>query len=552
MVWGTVIIWPFLLAVVISTHAYDPEIDGYNPPSCSKGEYKLSPHNSCKKFYQCKNGRVSIRVCSMLQKFDRKGLKCKYTWNVHCKNIIPKQKPTTTETPFIEHPTSTAAPDITTQSGKTWDTPAPPYSTPAAIERKSLGRAGVSETTPAPGAVTTTESSSSTPASNATSSTTPAPEKLTTPAPGEASSTTPACEAATTTPAPEGQTTPATGEVSSTTPAGGEAVTTPAPEGQTTPAPVEGSSTTPATGEGTTTTPTPDGQTTPIAGETSSTTPASGVAGTTTPRSRSSLGRSGVPEPSSTTTESATASSTTPDSRSAIDSLYHSSTPSPSSNATRPSPQCPSTGWHRYPHADCWRFYECLEGVLAEVSCYPLQTFDKSTGRCDWSWKVNCHAKSKLPVLPNTQPEVPSFGYRPPSCPASGAKKAPHNDCWKFYDCQDGELSVQQCLPLQRFNRKTLTCEFTMKVNCDALPPSSVEQPGAGGRSPVPPIPVCPASSTVVAAETDCGKYWKCSSGHASLASCGSLQRFSRNTKKCEWLWTGVDCDKRRNELYFF
>lgn len=92
-------------------------------------------------------------------------------------------------------------------------------------------------------------------------------------------------------------------------------------------------------------------------------------------------------------------------------------------------------------------------------------------------------------------------------------------------------------------------------MDCDALPTNStrVEQPGAGGRSPVPPIPVCPSTgSSKLAAETDCSKFWSCDQGHATLDSCGSLSRFSRAGKTCQYLWTGVDCDTRRNELYFF
>ncbi|KAJ1530374.1 hypothetical protein ONE63_005283 [Megalurothrips usitatus] len=296
MACGTVMIWPFLLAAVMSASAYNPEVDGYNPPACHKGDFKLAPHNSCKKFYECRNGHVREKLCSMLQKFDRVHLRCRYVWQIKCRDIHPKHQPTT------EKPTTTSVPpvNITSTTPANTDvtsTEAPLASTSRPIDVSStISPEPYAGTTQSSGEVssTTQSSVSSTKAASPDeieepTSTTASPVQSTTPGSGDGQATT------TETPNDGGSTTSSPGtstqssvenpsstvqpnpEGPTTTPAPGASTTTEQPGGQTstTPSGEPSSSTANPIGGLSSTTPEPNQSTTQSSGEVSSTTQSS-------------------------------------------------------------------------------------------------------------------------------------------------------------------------------------------------------------------------------------------------------------------------------------
>lgn len=54
-------------------------------------------------------------------------------------------------------------------------------------------------------------------------------------------------------------------------------------------------------------------------------------------------------------------------------------------------PECPSTGQKFYAHPkSCSKFYECKNGVLAEVDCIAGLFYNPQLEYCDFPGNVNC------------------------------------------------------------------------------------------------------------------------------------------------------------------
>ncbi|KAF6202635.1 hypothetical protein GE061_003034 [Apolygus lucorum] len=68
-------------------------VEGSVPDCTRRGEYKLPDTDSCKHFYECKDGVATRSSCSWFTLFDNVVMDCQPMWATDCNAIPPEYPP---------------------------------------------------------------------------------------------------------------------------------------------------------------------------------------------------------------------------------------------------------------------------------------------------------------------------------------------------------------------------------------------------------------------------------------------------------------------------
>lgn len=181
-----------------------------------------------------------------------------------------------------------------------------------------------------------------------------------------------------------------------------------------------------------------------------------------------------------------------------------------------------------FPHSsdDCWKFYQCVEGKVVEMSCPSDQWWNTVGNYCDET-ENECLAITT---------ENPLDVY----CPAADHPLYPvffpHLDCTRFYQCIDGSAIEMSCPIGQWWNVNY--CDENENVECNV----STEEPPTTTEEPTPPNPQdkwCPSSDhpdypIYVRHLSSCSKYYVCAGGKVIEQRCPEGQWYNSQQNMCE------------------
>lgn len=104
----------------------------------------------------------------------------------------------------------------------------------------------------------------------------------------------------------------------------------------------------------------------------------------------------------------------------------------------------------------------------------------------------------------------------------------PHTDCYRFYHCYNGLVSILICPEYYKFNQNSGRCEYSPDCNQGSSPPISSENPCVNEKT-----------GTNKPHGTTCKFYYYCSAGLAVLMSCPDGWGFNASEELCV---KGLNC----------
>lgn len=130
-------------------------------------------------------------------------------------------------------------------------------------------------------------------------------------------------------------------------------------------------------------------------------------------------------------------------------------------------------------HESCNQFYVCNGGKPVTLSCWGDLLFNPANNQCDWPENVNCENRN-----PGSGGEDGGNGdgdnedsgnggnsdpsLAPKICAAedSDGVLVAHEDCNKFYICNDGVPVSRNCYGDLHYNPSTESCDWPQNVSC--------------------------------------------------------------------------------------
>ncbi|KAI2805284.1 hypothetical protein BLOT_004278 [Blomia tropicalis] len=558
--------------------------------NCSNSDYL--PHENCWQFYQCANGEPVEMTCPDGTQWNQSIPVC-----VHITTCDrPSEEPTTTETP--EENTTTSQPETTTtETSEDTTTTEPEVSTTETPEENTTTEtcdrpSEEPTTTETPEENTTTSQPETTTTETSEDSTTTEPEVSTTETPEEN----------TTTSQPETTTIETPEETTTSEP---EATTTETPEESTTSKPE--TTTTEASKESTTSKPEEelncsnsdylphkncwqfyqcsngvpvemtcaDGtqwdQSIPVCVHittckrpvTSSTTTEKPSTSTTTttkrPTTTTKKPTTTTKRPTTTTKKPTTTTkrpTTTTKKPTTTTKRPTTTTKKPTTTTKRPTtttkkpttttkrPTTPSGSKFKCPsrfgyfeHEDCWKFWQCSNYIAYEMPCAPFTQWDQRIKTCNHL--TDCKRPLLSSKLPSLLPSKSDF-----ECPYRYGV-FDHQDCWKFWRCDDYEVRETHCPPFTQWDTRIRACRRLTDCTRPNMPtnqPTSTTK-RSNSTTSRPTLPSesnfeCPYRYGVFEHE-DCWKFWRCINFVAKETTCPPFTQWDQRIRNCRHL---TDC----------
>lgn len=107
------------------------------------------------------------------------------------------------------------------------------------------------------------------------------------------------------------------------------------------------------------------------------------------------------------------------------------------------------------PHADCYKFYYCYNGVTSILQCPVYYKFISASGKCEYS--PDC--------VQDTDPAVPPISSYNPCTTATNGSNQPHeSSCKYYYYCTKGIGILQSCPDGWGFKKDEQLC--VKEYNC--------------------------------------------------------------------------------------
>jgi len=181
-----------------------------------------------------------------------------------------------------------------------------------------------------------------------------------------------------------------------------------------------------------------------------------------------------------------------------------------------------------FPHQEqCDKYYQCKDNRLSSHFCPDGLMYDSShfkasfqldssgtTGKCSYPFSIDCSGREQL------QPPTPSEG-----CPRKNGYFA-HQDCDKYYFCNDGAANLYDCPGGLVFAPDKGQCTWTQEANrpgCRSKEKSKFSCPEVG-----------PSEHPRYSDPEDCQKFYVCISGSAHHNSCSKGLVFHPLTLACD------------------
>jgi len=121
-------------------------------------------------------------------------------------------------------------------------------------------------------------------------------------------------------------------------------------------------------------------------------------------------------------------------------------------------------------HTDCSRFYLCTANLdPVEMHCYKGLHFNIQLKICDWPQNAGC--EKTVETNQKDQNKISSvmqqyaYGFENGDCP-EGLNQPFPEDCAKFYQCHEGQLTEKLCPEGLHFNSRNLMCDWPANANC--------------------------------------------------------------------------------------
>ncbi|KAJ8706983.1 hypothetical protein PYW08_011117 [Mythimna loreyi] len=203
----------------------------------------------------------------------------------------------------------------------------------------------------------------------------------------------------------------------------------------------------------------------------------------------------------------------------------------------------------------CHLFYNCDNGELVLQSCPEPLYFDPRLG-CTWSWAVDCVNDGPYTYPTTAAPENATTpgdigDVLDNGCPADFEIQylLPHEECEKYYQCDNGKKIELDCQPGTVFNFPAQYCDWPFNVPNCAGSPGATARPTVAPDSEEIPLPNdpndwealpngCPADFEIdhlLPHESDCGKYYACANGGLVEMACPPRLHFSPALQLCTW-----------------
>lgn len=183
-----------------------------------------------------------------------------------------------------------------------------------------------------------------------------------------------------------------------------------------------------------------------------------------------------------------------------------------------------------FPHENCGKYYQCVHGSPVERTCPQGLHFNNDTWRCDYPLIANCMKRSE-------------------PCQENWTGLIGHEDCNKFYQCDDGVAHEFSCPPGLHFNVNTLLCDWVDNVNCERGPgdkDDTVEENSSESGSDSKPDSKCSDdwSKEILLPHEHCSMFYKCTYGVPVEIACPQGLVYNPETLQCDWP-ENVDCSGR-------
>ncbi|XP_003403012.3 chitin-binding domain protein cbd-1-like, partial [Bombus terrestris] len=191
----------------------------------------------------------------------------------------------------------------------------------------------------------------------------------------------------------------------------------------------------------------------------------------------------------------------------------------------RDSPECPPTGYVRYPAGTCSKlYYECSDGKKCDRSCNGGLIYNARKKQCDIPENVgNCNGD---------QSTTTTTTWRPDYC-VEGNKIPDGSNCYAYYVCRNGEYQWMNCRSGEKFDWKLLECVAEDKAICYPGGNNHCEGTCSSGTSRLP--------------HKECSKYCTCYQGTATVETCPRHMYYDRRTQNCQWpedvSYLPIQCD---------
>lgn len=180
----------------------------------------------------------------------------------------------------------------------------------------------------------------------------------------------------------------------------------------------------------------------------------------------------------------------------------------------------------RIPHeTDCAKFYLCDYDREEEVQCADGLHFNPVSQMCDYRKNAGCEISCCWKC-----------------CPPKGSDvevRLPHEcSCAKYYECEDGEQVARQCPKGQHFDNRLKRCRPAEEAGC-------IVRPTAPPSDAVVKCPEDKANGVKLPHESDCDRFYECTSGEMILRRCRAGRSFNPHLGVCDHP-SNIPCDVSR------
>ncbi|KAJ0175048.1 hypothetical protein K1T71_009189 [Dendrolimus kikuchii] len=223
-------------------------------------------------------------------------------------------------------------------------------------------------------------------------------------------------------------------------------------------------------------------------------------------------------------------------------------------------------------HENCNQFYICANGIPVTSNCNKDLLYNPANGQCDWSYKVDCGNR----VIPEPEQDNGNSdetggngdngntdngnsggneGHYDPSlapelCAAQNSDNVlvAHENCNKFYICDNGKPITMKCPINLLYNPGTGECDWHNNVDCNnrIVPEGSDNGNNPCNCDPRQATSICSrqGSNGMLIAHENCNQYYMCKSGSIIEGTCPANLHYNPIDETCDWQ-SNVSCGDR-------
>merc|ERR1711973_311670 len=119
---------------------------------------------------------------------------------------------------------------------------------------------------------------------------------------------------------------------------------------------------------------------------------------------------------------------------------------------------------------NCWKFYRCHGGCVTHEMCELNYKYDDRYAWCTYPWDVECGDRPC--VDPQHCPGCATTFPDGSTCDGDANKEtqADPDNCWKFYKCHGGCVTLETCHMDEVYDDRYNWCTYPEYVDCGDRP----------------------------------------------------------------------------------